>query len=166
MPTGKNKVPMAELRQKLAIAGLDNVKTYIQTGNIIVDTQLAPMQLKKTVVNTIRDNFGCELAVVVLTPSKLKDALSNNPFKDSEPSCLYFTFFASKPNSNKLHDLLASDFGPDRVEVVNGVLYTLYATKLSDSKWHNNAYERRLSVISTTRNLNTTSRLLELSQEA
>ena len=46
---------------------------------------------------------------------------------------------------------------------VDDMLYTLYATKLSDSKFHKNVYERRLKIAATTRNFNTMTKLVELS---
>ena len=40
MPSGRNKVPMAQLREVLSEAGFENVRTYIQSGNALVDTML------------------------------------------------------------------------------------------------------------------------------
>ena len=52
---------------------------------------------------------------------------------------------------------------PDEVVLVDDIIYTLYATKYSDSKFNNNFYERKLKVAATTRNFNTMSRCVELS---
>ena len=47
MPTGKNKVPMAQLREVLTQAGFENVRTYIQSGNVLLNTPLSAREVEK-----------------------------------------------------------------------------------------------------------------------
>jgi len=61
-----------------------------------------------------------------------------------------------------LRELVSTDFSPDQVRYVNNTIYTLYATKHSDSKFNNNFFERKLKVTATTRNLNTMLKLVAL----
>ncbi|MFA6312809.1 MAG: DUF1697 domain-containing protein [Sterolibacterium sp.] len=162
-PTGRNRVPMAELRVALAEAGLADVRTYIQSGNVIAGSNLALARVGPLVHHAIKQRIGADLAVIARTPQQFASVLKRNPFPLVDSSRLYFSLLASPPSPEALRGLLDTDFGADRVTVVGDTLYTLYATKLSDSRFTNNYFERKLKVAATTRNFNTVSRLVELS---
>jgi uncharacterized protein (DUF1697 family) len=163
MPTGRNRVPMALLRDALVEAGLENVQTYIQSGNVIADSRLDAAAVERLVHDTIKEKIGADIAVIVRTPEQLGRVLAQNPFPDADTSRLYYTLFQTFPDPQRLSDLLAMDCAPDLIRVTDAALYTLYATKHSDSRFTNNFYESRLKVKATTRNFNTMTRLLELS---
>jgi len=165
MPTGKNKVPMAELREVLSKAGLSDVRTYIQSGNVLVRSNLSASQIDTLAHDQIKKHFGGDIAVISLTPAHVAKILNNNPFKKADTERQYFTLFAEKPDTKLLKEFLTSDFSPDKVLIIGKVMYTLYATKYSDSKFDNNFFERKLKVTATTRNFNTVTTLLELSNE-
>lgn len=164
-PTGKNKVPMAALRDKLQKAKLHNVRTYIQSGNVLAQTNLTRSEVERLVHDVIKKNFGGDLAVVAKTPAQFRTILRNNPFREVDTSRLYFSMFASKPRRAEINTLLSHDFFPELIEVVGDVLYTLYAAKHSYSKFNNNWFERKLKVAMTTRNFNTMTALVKLTSE-
>lgn len=161
-PTGKNKVPMAPLRTALTQAGLKDVRTYIQSGNVVASSELTQAALEKRVHDIIRRNFGGDIAVVARTAGQFAGVLKRNPFADAEGARLYFTLFATAPDKKLLKEFLSADFSPDQVRFVKNTLYTLYAIKHSDSKFNNNFFERKLKVTATTRNLNTLVNLVAL----
>lgn len=165
MPTGKNKVPMAELRSALEEAGLCNVKTYIQSGNVVASTSLKPPEVERLVHDVIQEKFGGDLAVMARTAPYFKNAIAQNPFKNADPSKLYFTIFSAKPDSALLKQFLAPGYLPDQIEVIDDMAYVLCATKYSDLKIHNNYIERKLKMPATTRIYNTIAALIDLSQE-
>lgn len=162
MPTGRNRVPMALLREALGEEGLVDVRTYIASGNVIASSALGTAKVEKLVHDVIEREFGGDLTVIARTASQFRELLANNPFPTAETSRVYFTLFATRPDPQRLAALLATDVSPERIEFVGDMLYTLYATKLSESKYHNNAYERLLKVAATTRNFNTMTKLVEL----
>ena len=162
-PTGKNRVPMAELRTALARAGLSEVQTYIQSGNVVAKSRLGLPGVESLVHETIKRDIGADIAVLARTHEQMETIMKQNPFPKTTASRTYFTLLSSMPNSSRLGDFLAIDFSPDKVKVMGNSIYTLYATKYSDSKFNNNFFERKLMVSATTRNHNTMSRLLELS---
>ena len=162
-PTGKNRVPMADLRSALAKAGLRDVRTYIQSGNVIAGSDLGPAAIESRVHEVILKEIGADLAVVARTHPQINKILKNNPFPADAAARTYYTLFASAPAAALAAGLRQIDFAPDEVQIVGDTLYTLYATKHSDSKFNNNFYERKLKIAATTRNFNTLSRLLELS---
>ncbi|MEN5163858.1 DUF1697 domain-containing protein [Achromobacter kerstersii] len=163
MPTGKNKVLMAPLREALEAAGLHNVRTYIQSGNVIASTKLGQASVEDLVHRVIHEQFGGDIKVLARPPSHLIDALENNPFKREDPAKLYFTLLASQPEDAMLSSFHGLSHAPDQVQVVGDMAYVLCATKYSDLKANNNFIERKLKVAATTRNFNTMSKLIALS---
>lgn len=161
-PTGKNKVPMAPLRNALTKAGLKDVRTYIQSGNVIASSKLSQAALERRVHEIIHKSFGGDIAVVARTVKQFAAMLKRNPFADADGTRLYFTLFVSTPDKKLLKEFLSTDFSPDQVRFVKDTLYTLYATKHKDSKFNNNFFERHLGVLATTRNGNTVAGLLAL----
>ena len=71
MPTGKNKVMMADLREVVSKAGYDNVTTYIQSGNIIFDSDKSAEEISRDIHETIKNKLGPELPVIVKTVDQL-----------------------------------------------------------------------------------------------
>lgn len=162
-PTGRNRVPMAELRIALAEAGLRDVRTYIQSGNVIARSGLDQAAVEALVHEVIARAIGADIAILARTHAQLKYVMAHNPFPPEAASRTYFSLLAANPSAPLVEELRRLDFSPDDVRIVGSVIYTLYATKLSDSKFHNNFFERKLKVAATTRNFNTLSRLVELS---
>lgn len=162
-PTGKNRVPMAALRAALTDAGFLDVRTYIQSGNVIAKSTLEQSPVESLVHEVILREIGADIAVVARTHEQLRRVMEGNPFPVSGASRTYFSLFAEPATPHQIEDLSRLDFSPDRVLVGQDALYTLYATKHSDSKFNNNFFERKLKVSATTRNFNTMSRLVDLS---
>jgi uncharacterized protein (DUF1697 family) len=162
-PTGKNKVPMAPLRAALTRGGLAEVRTYIQSGNVIVTSRLGQSGLEGLVYATIKENFGGDITVLARTAEQFRSILERNPFANTDAPRLYFSLLAERPDPNRVTNFLAIDWSPDEVRIIDGVVYTRYATKHSDSKFNNNFFERKLRVAATTRNFNTMTKLVELS---
>ena len=161
-PTGRNKVPMVPLRDALAEAGLRDVRTYIQTGNVIAASDLAQAEIEKLVHDVIRRSFGGNMAVLARTAKDFAICLKRCPFTEFDGPRLHFSFLAAKPDRKLLGEFMSTDFSPDQVQFVEDTIYTLYATKHSASKFNNNYFERKLKVTATTRNLNTVSKLADL----
>jgi len=163
MPTGKNRVPMAELRAALSKAGLRDVQTYIQSGNVIASSELTQSSLETLVHDVILREIGADIAVIARTHAQLNRVMAGNPFPLSAAPRTYFSLFSAAPPAHLTEALARLDFSPDSVHIGPDALYTLYATKHSDSKFNNNFFERKLKVPVTTRNFNTLSRLVALS---
>lgn len=163
MPTGKNKVPMAPLRAALTAAGLGDVRTYIQSGNVIARSNLGQARLEALVHDVIADSFGADIAVVARTADQFENVMRKNPLAGADRSRLYFSLLAAMPAKDSIAELLSVDFSPDRVRIVDDAIYSWYATKYSDSRYNNSFFERKLKVAVTTRNFNTMTKLVELS---
>lgn len=163
-PTGKNKVPMAQLRELLGVTRkFTSVQTYIQSGNVIVETELSIPETERVVHDIILDNFGGDLVVIAKNHEQLQRSFENYPIESIPTERRYYTFLKSAPTDEGLQKLAERDFGEDKYHVVGDMVYIAYATKASDSKLTNNVIEQKLGVSGTTRNYNTVKKLVELS---
>ena len=163
MPTGKNKLLMAPLRTALEEAGLGDVRTYIQSGNVIASTELGQPAIQKLVHTVIKEKFGGDIHVLARSPSYFIEMMENNPFKRADPTKLYYTLLADEPDSSLLKPFDDLGHAPDQVCVVGDIAYVLCATQYRDLKANNNFIEKKLKVTATTRNFNTMSKLIALS---
>ncbi len=165
MPTGKNKVPMAQLREVLAQAGFENVRTYIQSGNALVDTDIPAKEVETKVHDLIKKHIGADLAIVARTASQLQKVLDENPFKDGyDISRVFFVLFADSPPSQKVKELLAQDYSPEKLAILKNAAYMFIPNTYGSGKLSNNYLEKKLGVAATTRNFNTLTKLIEMSK--
>lgn len=163
MPYGRNKVPMATLRTILSEAGLENVQTYIQTGNVIAKSELNRAEVEMLVHDAVRERIGAPVSAIARTAEQFKVTFEQNPFTDVDSARVYFSLLHEYPSRERREKFLLTDFSPDAVKLIDDTLYTLYNTKHSDSRFTNNFFERQLKVTSTSRNFNTMKKLVELS---
>jgi uncharacterized protein (DUF1697 family) len=97
---GKSSLPMKELVSLLEALGSRNVKTYIQSGNAVLqNSETDASRLKSRIGAEIKKRLGLEPCVLLLGPEELEKSLTGNPFLDaeSEPDSLHLGFLASVP---------------------------------------------------------------------
>lgn len=164
MPTGKNKVLMALLRAALEDAGLERAHTYIQSGNVVVQTALEQRALETLVHEVIAREFGGDIRVLARPLYYFERVLEQNPFEDADPKKLYFTLLAAAPEGARLEDFLALGALPDRLKINGDHLYFLTETTFSDLNIDNGFIERKLKVAATTRVYRTITKLVELAE--
>ncbi|MBV9788158.1 MAG: DUF1697 domain-containing protein [Chloroflexi bacterium] len=164
-PTGKNKVPMAPLRAALEQAGLSNVRTYIQSGNVIARAELSQPALETLVHEIIKQQFGGDIAVLARPVSYLHAMLMRNPFANADPAKLYFTLLAEIPPAHAVSTFLAPGYAPDQVQVIDDMVYICCATTYSQLKANNTFIERKLKLPATTRVSKTMTKLVALGIE-
>jgi len=126
---------------------------------VIATSDLRQDEIERLVHDVIRDNFGGDIAVIARTAEQFRKIVEKSPFTDADNSKVYFTLMHEQPERARLNQFMATDFAPEQIHIVNDTIYTLYATKYSDSKFNNNWFERQLKVTATTRNFNTMTRL-------
>jgi len=160
MPTGKNKVPMAQLRNVLTQAGFGNVRTYIQSGNAFVDSDLSAEETESRIHILIKEQIGADLVVVARAGEEVQAILNNNPFHEGyDLSRVFFALFAQRPAPEKVEALLAQDFGEEQLVIVGGAAYMYIPGTYSRGKLSNNYLEKKLSISATMRNFNTLSKM-------
>lgn len=98
---GHKKVPMAVLRDVLSKIRLEHVKTYIQSGNVIFQSQENdPKILEATISKAIFDKFGFEVPILIRTPKQIKSVLNECPFPSEKMEKSYFILFNEVPKKN------------------------------------------------------------------
>lgn len=164
MPTGPNKIPkMAYLREILEMAGLQSVQTYIQSGNIVCETDLADEDIKNLVHDTILKNIGANLSVIIKSPEQLAKAAQENPFGEGyDSSRIHLVFTNDTISSSKLAELLAQDFGDEELYAGSQCLYMYLPREAKKKKLNTNFLEKKLGILATMRKLSVTKRLSEL----
>ena len=163
--SGKNIVKMADLKTVLNDNGFKNVTTYIQSGNIVLSSDLPKEAVATKVQELIYDHFQLQIAVFCLDLQEMETALQHNPFTENiEPNKLFFTFLNEEPSADLLADLSVIDFGKDQFKVIDKVLYFYLPEGMSNSKLNNNFFEKKLKVTATGRNLNTIHKLIDLAK--
>ena len=123
---GNNVVPMAELRVVFEGLGFENVKTYIQSGNCIFESDNDdPKALSDTIGDAIFAAFGFKPGVFIMTPDDLHDAIAENPFFEAElqASKIHF-FFLGAPASNPDIDAIEHLQGEtEEIHLTDNVFY-------------------------------------------
>ncbi|ATA72889.1 hypothetical protein CGC49_06120 [Capnocytophaga sp. H4358] len=167
MPTGKNKIPsMAFLKEILEKGGFVNVKTYIQSGNVVLQTELSPAGVSGKVHQLIKENIGAELPVIVKTADEMRQVLNENPFSENHDiKRVFFTLFNDELPQPLAKELKMQDFGEEKFDFTEKAIYMYIPTDASRSKLSNNFLEKKLKITATTRNLNTLSKLVAMAEE-
>ena len=159
--SGQKKILMADLKGLYEELGFSNVQTYIQSGNVVFETkETTPKKLQELIFNKIQNHYGFEVPNLVLVPEEIEKALNNNPYQDIEKP--YFTFLSENPTQENIDALNSISFENEIFELKGKVLYAHYPNGAGRAKMNNNLIERKLKLRATTRNLNTTKKLLEM----
>jgi uncharacterized protein (DUF1697 family) len=163
--SGHKLIKMEDLRKLLESAGFRNVQTYIQSGNVILDSTETDRDVADKIASLIADRYGFEVGILMLDREKLQAAADGNPFikeKSADTKKTYIAFLSEKPSAENAKRLESSDFGADRWILDGNVLYLHYDHGAGTTKLSNAAIESKLKVRATSRNWNTTMKLLEM----
>lgn len=159
--SGKNKLPMQDLRDLLNKLGYQNVKTYIQSGNIILDTDETKVVVCQKVKEGIAERFGYDVPVIARTISEWEEVIAKYPFPTDNPKIVAFVFLDQKTEEIKIE---AKGINDDEYQIDHDMVYIYCPTGFAKTKISNNLFERKLKVTATTRNYNTTMKLLVLAK--
>mgnify|MGYP001764380422 CR=1 FL=1 len=163
---GKNMIKMPELSMAFEKAGFRNVRTYIQSGNVIFESGEASCELLAgKITELITRKFGLTIHAVVITPEELANIVALNPFVKKpgiDLSKQHVTFLDGDIDQEKAEMLLAYSYPPDEIIIGTRVVYVHCPDGYGRTKFHNNFIEKKLSVNATSRNWNTCLKLLEM----
>jgi uncharacterized protein (DUF1697 family) len=162
---GKNKLPMKDLAGMFADAGCDDVRTFIQSGNVIFKaTPTLAARLPAAIAARIAERFGYRTPVVLRTAAELADVVANNPFlkRGAAEDALHVLFLASLPTSDMIHALDHDRSPPDAFIVQGREVYLQLPGGAARSKLTNAYFDAKLATISTGRNWRTVTTLLDL----
>lgn len=160
----RRRVSMPELRQLLGGLGYEDVRTLLQSGNIVLTASLRGDRLERALERQIAEGLGVETAVVVRTRDELAAVVAANPFADlvTDGRRLQVSFLAGDPDPAYVRELEAADLGEERVAVVGRELYAWHPGGIQRSALVKLITEKGLGTTATARNWNTVCKLLAL----
>ena len=128
---GNNKVPMADLRARLAVDGFERVRTYIQSGNVLVDAaRTTPAKVADRIGSSISDAFDVQVPVIVVDVPGLQRVFDENPYPDeTDHKRLHAIFLPAEPDAaarQRLDDLNAQYAGKAAGDSTTLIGTTLY----------------------------------------
>lgn len=165
-PTGKNRIPsMAYLAESLTEAGFQKVRTYIQSGNILLETELPCEETAAKIHDTIFQKIGANLFVILKTPEQLAVAAAENPFVEGYGvSHVHLTFTNDLTVEDKVRKIEETDFECEEFRRGRECFYLYLPRGVAKRTLYNNYLEKHLGITSTTRKLSVVSRLCELAE--
>ncbi len=166
----RNKVNMPRLREALADAGFDDVRTYVQSGNVVTrSAHRSPNKVSDAVRAVVREHFDIDVPVVVRSPRQLRDVLAWCPFPDdaaARPTAVHVVHLTDEPDRDRVAALIAEDWSPDGLAARGGEIVIRYADVMHTSRLQYATALKRLKVDGTARNWRTLQALVELTADA
>ena len=159
-------VKMERLRASFEALGFDGVRTYVQSGNVIFESERkSPTELSNKIEEKIQHTFGFRVPVLVKTSKELEQIVSDNPLvkeKGIDHSKLHVTFLSDALPTTAVKVLEPLATARERFRILNREIYLYCPDGYGNTKLSNNAIEKKLSVVATTRNWRTVNTLLEM----
>ncbi len=162
---GKNRLPMKELAAMFVDVGCEDVRTYIQSGNVLfrVEPTLGE-DIPSLISTSILSRFGYRVPVVTRTAREFQEIVQSNPFVEAgaEADKLHVVFLAELPDEEHVESLDPNRSPPDEFAALGREVYLHCPNGLARTKLTNSYFDSRLSTTSTIRNWRTALRLLEM----
>jgi len=165
---GKNLIKMSDLKEKYESLDFRNVTTYIQSGNVVFQSEEADTAaLEREISKAILKHFGMNVSVFIIEQSALKYILEAHPFlneKKGEKENLYICFMSKSVEPDLLNVITNISYLPDKFTIRENVIYLCFPDGYGQTKLNNNFWEHKLHVIATTRNLKTLTALIKIGE--
>jgi uncharacterized protein (DUF1697 family) len=161
--SGHNKLPMNDLRERMSAGGYANVRTYIQSGNVIFEHPSADEnELRAALSELLLNEFNVKSPVVLRSRDELAEAIAHCPFtvEPADEKLLHIMFLADHPTSEQIAALDPNRSPADRLEIRGRDIYIHYAGGVQGSKLTNAYFDSKLKTVSTGRNWRTVNTLL------
>ncbi len=162
---GKHKLPMKSLVTMFEEAGCTNVRSYIQSGNVVYEAGSAlARRIPVTIGAAIAEEFGFEVPVITRSAGEIRRAVRANPFleRGGDENALQVAFLADRPSKAKVSGLDPDRSPPDEFAVRGREVYLWCPNGLARTKLTNAYLGSKLGTTSTIRNWRTTLKLREL----
>ncbi len=159
-------IKMDALKKMYENAGLKNVKTFIQSGNVIFQEKETEIKiLEEKIATQIKATFSFDVPVIVKSLQEVEYIFLNNPFinQNKDINKLHVTFLASKPEQANI-DKIKGDFENDEFIISGSAIYLFCPIDYGHTKLSNKFFESKLKVTATTRNWKTVTELVSLAK--
>jgi uncharacterized protein (DUF1697 family) len=165
---GKNKLPMRDLARMFVEVGCRDVRTFIQSGNVIFRAESKVIVLlRDRIVKQIAMRYKYQTSLILRTVADLDSIFRRNPFLERgvPEDDLHVLFLADVPESSAVSLLDPDRSPPDEFEVRGKEIYLRLPNGAGATKLTNAYFDSRLATTSTGRNWRTTTKLLAMARE-
>jgi uncharacterized protein (DUF1697 family) len=162
-----NRIAMPKLRAALADAGFGDVRTYVQSGNVVLDSPKAAATVAEECARAIDEHFGLDIAVVTRTRDELAEVVRRNPLAGvaQDPRRYQVVFLSAEPHRDVIAKLSGLATDEERLEVIGREMYAWHPAGVARSKLWNGIAGKGLGVTATARNWTTVETLLAMADE-
>src|SRR5262245_48017306 len=154
---GTGKLPMTDLTRLCTKAGLDNVQTYIASGNVVFDCDRTAAEVKASLEASLKRYAGKPVGVVVRTGAEMAAVLEANPFREAPPNRTVAIFLDAPPPRDALDTI--SGQRNEKVALGRREIYVWYGDDMGRSKLRIPAAAQ-----GTARNMNTVAKLAAMAR--
>lgn len=161
---GKTSIKMEKLREVFSSLGFENVKTYIQSGNVIFESiETNDAKIAAEIEAAIEREFF-KTPVMVRSIEEIKNAVENNPFAKEafEDKLFHLVFLSEKLSDEKVEMLLSNNCDAEKFAVRNREVYCLIRDGAANSLLGKKYIDNKLKTPATARNWRTINKILEL----
>ena len=162
---GRSLLAMAELKSALTDAGLDDVRTYLQSGNVVVTPESDdPGRLGAIMEQAIEARAERRIRVMIRTRYELEQIVAHNPLwaPGLKPASLHTVFMEAIPDPSRVAELDPDRSPPDQFAVSGREVYLHYPKGSGRSKLGLDYFEKVLGVVGTARNWNTVTKVSQM----
>lgn len=166
---GHRQVGMADLRDLFVKLGFGNVRSLLQSGNLVflTDNRLSTDKIEGLLEAGVEKRLGLRADFFVRTAAELKAAIAKNPFPSEakrDPAHLVAMFLETQPSAKHTAALEAAITGRETFRVIGRLAYIIYPDGIGNSKLTNALIDRKLETRGTGRNWNTVLKLAAMTE--
>ncbi|HLI74144.1 MAG TPA: DUF1697 domain-containing protein [Acidimicrobiales bacterium] len=161
---GRALVSMAALRELFVEAGCSEVRTYIQSGNVVFTGRPPARSVANKVAARLHDDHRLDVTVILRSGRQLDAVVAKNPWggRARDLTKLHVTFLATPPDKARVSATTDKTFSPDEFRIAGSEVYVYCPGGYGRTKINNTFFERSLGVPATTRNWNTVTTLARM----
>ncbi|MEH7117537.1 DUF1697 domain-containing protein [Neobacillus vireti] len=162
---GHNKIKMADLKNLLEMMGLQKVKTYIQSGNVLFESEDGAEQLCKRIEDELNNTFGFPVPVILRTLEKLQQVIEDCPFATdslNEGESVQVAFLGGEPSKEGIDHMCTYNNELEECKIIGNEVYFFFRKSIRESKLVTQL--PKLRVPSTIRNWKTVVKLKDMSK--
>jgi len=163
----RRRVAMGDLRDLLTDLGYNDVRTLLQSGNVVLTSKRSGKALERELERELSSRFGFEVAVLVRTRAELADVIERNPLAAvaTDPKRYQVTFLSDESDRKRLGELAGLDVAPEQFVISGREIYAWHPDGMQRSRLAAALNDSRLGVVGSARNWNTVTKLLALADE-
>ena len=163
----RNRVAMPALRELLSSEGFEAVRTYVQSGNIVLKSELSPDELERRCECLIEERLELAIAVLARTRDELADVVRRNRLKKiaENPKRYQVSFLRAELKPDVAEKLIATAVAPEQVVIDGREIYAWHPEGVARSKLWARIAGKDLGVAATARNWTTVTTLLAMADE-